>query len=152
MAHARETIRKAVKAAVTSLTTTGAQVSTGMSTVYDGADLPALRVMVARDTEEALEVEVMGNVVNRLLSVIVEGRALQDSTTDGATEDTLDDICLEVETALMTDSTVDGLVDDIRLESTEIEIDGSGETPVGIVQMVWAILYRANSAAPTASV
>ena len=152
MAHARETIRKAVKAAVTSLTTTGAQVSTGMATVYDGADLPALRVMVARDADEAMEVDTLGAVTSRILSVVIEGRVLQDSTTDGATEDTLDDIAVEVETALMTDATVAGYVNYISLESTEIELDGSGETPVGIVRMVWTIIYRANSTAPTVPV
>ncbi|RLC36256.1 hypothetical protein DRH27_05490 [Candidatus Falkowbacteria bacterium] len=152
VAHARETIRKAVKTAVTSLTTTGANVATGVVSVYDPDDLPALSIMVARDAEEALEFETMGGLVVRNLTVIIEGRALQDSDTDGATEDTLDDISVEVETAMMTNATLLGKVYDLQLETTEIELDGSGETPIGIVRMTWAISYRATSTAPTVPV
>ena len=62
-------------------------------------------------------------------------------------DDTVDTICSEVEVALG-GSTVNGLVKDIYLESTEINYQGEGDQPLAIATMTWNVLYETASNAP----
>ena len=63
--------------------------------------------------------------------------------------DTLDDICEEVETVLYTNRTLSGNAIDIRLDGTEIELDGTGEAPVGTATMAWVVVYEVDRDGPT---
>lgn len=147
--HARELIRKAIATAVTGLTTTGADVFTSRLYPYEDDDLPNLSVYVARDPETVEdEDDVMGSYQIRVLPVEIVARVKATTELD----DQLDDICAEVETALVGSATVKALVKSLRLVSTEIDMDNEGEKPVGAARMEWEVIYRVNGAAPTAPV
>jgi hypothetical protein len=73
----------------------------------------------------------------RTLDVVVEGYALANSNLD----DTLDQISLEIEEAMVTDVTRGGKAKDTELASVEIEQVGEGETQAGIVRMTFTVLY-----------
>ena len=143
--HARELIRKAIAAAVTGLTTTGTNVFTNHVYPYSAADLPNLSIYTASSPELVEDEGVMGSYQLRVLPVEIVARAKATADLD----DTLDDICAEVEIALMASSAVSALVKDFRLISTEIEIEGEGEKPVGAARMEWQAIYRVNGDSPT---
>lgn len=145
MAHKREQIRKAIVTAVTGLTTTGANVFSGITYNLADTDLPALKVYAAGEQYNEGQDE-MGAVEGRILSIRIEATA----KATGALDDTLDDICEEVEIAVTGSSALSALVTGGRLESTEIEIEPGAELPVGTATMEWAIFYTVNSTAPSA--
>ena len=67
-------------------------------------------------------------------------------------DDTVDDICKEVETVLGGTRTLGGLSKDLYLTSTEIEYDVSGATPVGYVSMMYTCEYMTDEDAPDVAV
>jgi len=146
--HARELIRKAVASAVTGLATTGTSVFTNRLYPYNDDDLPNLSVYAAQSPETVEDEGTMGSYQLRVLPVEIVARA----KTTAELEDTLDDICAEVETALVGSAAVDALVKSLRLISTEIEMDNDGEKPVGAARMEWEVIYRVDGAAPTTPV
>lgn len=148
MAHARESIRKAITTAVTGLTTTGANVFTNHAYPFADADLPNLSIYVAHEAETSGDDGEMGSYEIRILPFQIAVRAKANSTLD----DTLDDSCAEVETAIQGAAAIKALVKEIQLISTEIELDNEGEKPVGVARMEWAALYRVDRTAPTTPV
>lgn len=149
MAHARASIRAAIANAVTGLTTTGANVFVNPMYLISTAELPALRVFVARDQEVVNGDQAqMGDLTWRQLAVEVQAVA-RTSASDTTIADVLDDICAEVETAIMTNATIAGLVVDVQLASTTIETDDEAEQPTGTATMLWAVTYRTDGTAPT---
>lgn len=147
MAHARESIRKAVVTAVTSLTTTSTRVHSRPLHTHLVADLPNLSVVTANgpETKSSSFENEYSSMEMRALPVTIEGRVC--TLTDY--EDTLDDIAAEVEAAMMTNAALWALANDVELLSTAIEIDGDGEKPVGVITMEWVVTYRVDSTAPT---
>ena len=65
---------------------------------------------------------------------------------------TLDDICAEVETAIIGNATLLNYVKDVQLVSTVFEFDAEAEKPVGVARMEWVCLYRVDRTGPTAPV
>ena len=145
MAHKRESIRKAIVTAVTGLTTTGSNVFSGITYDLASGDLPALKVYAKNEQYDEDNSELV-DIEGRLLMVTVE--AVEKASTD--LDDTLDDICEEVEIAIAGSTGVADLVIGGRLDSTEIEFESGAELPVGTATMKWAIFYRVDSTAPSA--
>ncbi len=151
MAHARQTLRKAIVAAVTGLATTAARVSSRQLHTRQAADLPALIVDVAAGAGESVSgafADEFGTAHVRRLSVTIT--AMVSALANY--EDTLDTICLEVETALWAAAGVAALVVGFGLESTVIEVSGEGDRPVAVATMVWSFSYAVNETAPEASI
>ena len=147
MAHARETIRKATVTAITGLTTTSTRVHSRPLHTHLVSDMPNLSVIVAAAAESKSSKfgNEYGSMEIRSLPVTIEGRVCAASEY----EDTLDDIAVEVEAAMMTNAALWAIVTDAELISTAIDIDGDGEKPVGVVTMEWNLTYRVDSTAPT---
>jgi hypothetical protein len=80
----------------------------------------------------------------RELTLTIEGYAKGTANTD----DTLDTISKEVETALAADTTINGLAKDIYLTGTDIQLSGEGDQPIGIVTMTFDVQYRTANNAP----
>lgn len=82
--------------------------------------------------------------LNRDLTVEVEGYAMGSDDVD----DTLDLIAEECENALGADSefTVGGFAKSIALENTEMEIEGDGDQPIGVVRLSFTVRYRTTMA------
>lgn len=148
MAHARQQIREAITAQLTGLATTGSNVFASRVHPMDDAHLPALAIYTLSEAVDAdLDVGATpaGAVPQfRTLTVLVRGRAKAAVDLD----DTLDDICAEVEDALYTDETLGGLVlKGLDLVSTEIEM-AALDKPVGEARMTWQVVYRVDAKAP----
>jgi len=151
MPHARETLRKAIVTAVTGLTTTGARVTSRQLHAVRVDALPALAVNVATGEGETVSGVIADEFsTTHVRRLPVEVVAFVASL--GAYEDTLDTICLEVETALWASAGVAALILDMRLVSTTIEVSGEAERPVATAKMAWEFSFAVNESAPTASI
>ena len=150
MSHVRKQIRDALKARLTGLTTTGANVETTRihSFVEEDAALPGL--VIFPDVEEILEpsedLEIGSQ--HRILNIIVQGyeQAVSDM------EDTLDLIAEEVETAVFTDQFFGGLVHSTDLVGTEIDIMPGASAPLGVVTLSFRLSYMTREGAPGTSI
>lgn len=144
MAHARTAIRTALISSVTGLATTGTRVWVMRDHPWADADLPALNVRF--EGEDVREDEgAMGNIDSRDLNVSIVGAQQGTSATTMAA---LDLITQEVEIAVAADSTLAGLVVDVRYLGCEFSIDDSGDVPTGTVAMVYRVNYRVSSVNP----
>lgn len=143
--HLRRQIREAIATAVTGLTTTSTRVF--QSRVYPlerGTDLPGLLVFSLAETSERRTMPAPGLMERTLrVQVVAVARALADL------DDTLDGICKEVEVALaMPCAALAGLAKTITLTSTDIELQGTSDRPVGQAAMTYEVVYMAAENAP----
>ncbi len=151
MAHSRRAIRKAVVTAVTGLTTTGTNVVSWRLHAIDASERPQLAVMVAALPETVSDTveNQYGYTEIRDLPVTLEARVEQASASTHADAlDTLDDICQEVEIAMVGNAALSALVVDVMLESTEISMAGDGERPAALATMEWLVRYSVDRSSP----
>ena len=136
--HIRQSIREAVVTAVTGLTTTGSRVYDSRILPQAASDLPCLRVYATTETSEE------ATLVNlaRTCNIVVQGIARATSEV----EDTLDTIAEEVETAIA-GATITGCKE-IHIVSSELEFEGDGDNPHGMVTLTFAALYHTARATP----
>lgn len=71
---------------------------------------------------------------------MIDCAALANANLDS----TLDTICGNVEAAMALNKNLNGLALEVLLERTEIDIDGSGDKPVGIAQMTYRAITFQN--------
>lgn len=119
-----------------------------LSRVYplqDG-DLPGLRIFAREEATEPDTDGEMGDTEFRHL--IMEVLATVKATA--LYDDTLDDICLEVEEALHGDATLNGHIRNLVLASSEFEFTDEEEVPLGTVTMLWVADYYVDRTSPTA--
>lgn len=144
MPHARETLRNAAVALLTGLGTTGARVYTDRPQARPllASELPALMVTTGSETVEQSTIHGPALLQRELeLQVIGVVRALT------GLDDTLDDIALEVETALG-GGTLSTLADVALAAIDEPVIDGSGDMPVARQVMRYRVTYATAANAP----
>jgi len=137
MSHVRQQIREQVATTVTGLSTTGSNVFQSRVYPLQDANLPALLVYSISEDSNA---DVMGStlVAQRDLNIVIEGYV--KATTDF--DDTVDTICAQVEAAMGADRTLNNLAKFSQLVGTEINYNGEGESPVGVVTLTYAVQYR----------
>jgi ABC-type transporter Mla subunit MlaD len=82
-------------------------------------------------------------LVSRSLSVRVEGYARATSNLD----DTLDTISAEVETAVANSTSIDALLTDLELSSTEVSFT-EGDREIGVITMDFGVIYTVASNDP----
>lgn len=147
MAHARKTIRDRIVTTLTGLTTTGSNVY--RSRVYPLAEnkLPGLAIYTLA---EELEYAAIGTsrLQQRVLQVAVEIYAKGTSNYD----DTLDQICLEIEDALYGDITLNDNAKDVRINRFEADFSGEGDQPVAFARMSVDVIYHTNESDPEVTV
>ena len=136
--HLRRQIREGIATALTSLATTGARVFQSRVYPLQSAELPGLLISTRSETAEPLTIHpprMLGRVV------LVEVVAIAKLTAD--LDDTLDQICKEVEIAL-TDPvpTLASIAKTIYLTSTEFDLERGGEKPTGSATMIFAVDYK----------
>lgn len=142
--HLRRQIREGIATAVTGLTTTGSRVFQSRVYPLEVADLPGLLV---RSSSEVVEVMTIHAPRLQQRSVNVEVVAVARATSD--LDDTLDEICKQVEIALaMPVTALAGKAKNVSLASTEIELTGGAERPVGTATMTYVVEYFAFENAP----
>ena len=138
MSHVRQQIREAFGTACSGLSTTGTNVfQTRVYPLETGA-LPGLCIYTTSELISDVVGEIGGaaRLVSRALSVRVEGYARATSNLD----DTLDTISAEVETAVANSSTIDGLITDMELSSTDVSFT-EGDREIGVITLDFAVVY-----------
>ena len=150
MSHARQQIRDAVVTAVTFLTTTATRVYRARVYPMTAADLPGLCVYTQSESSSPSTIGGLKTVSAYLRTVTINIEAYAKASSNLDNE--LDNIAVEVETAVATNATLNGLVEDVTLSSTEIDIMGSDtERPVGVLRLSYDIIYRTTLADPSAA-
>jgi hypothetical protein len=139
MAHLRKQIRDKVTTRLTGLTTTGARVFQTRFYPMQAAALPGLLIYTLREVSEP-ETMTRPRKYNREVDFMVEGMAKGTSGLDN----TLDQIAVEVEEAMLSAPTFDGLARDTVLSGTEIDYNADGEQPVGSIRMTFTVRYRTS--------
>jgi len=145
--HVRQQIREKVGTLLTGLTTTGSNIYESRVYPLEAGNLPALVVYTKNEESEPIVIGT-NRLSSRNLSLIVEIYAKTTTNFD----DTIDTISKEVEVAIATDTTLDGLTKDIYLESTEIEYNGEGEQPVGYATLTFLTNYYVQEQNPDVAV
>ena len=136
MAHVRKQIRDNVITTVTGLTTTSTRVYRSRVYPITSGKLPGLCVYTRSETVESGTMT-RPRTKMRNLDVVIEGYALANSNLD----DSLDQISLEVEEAMVADVTRGGKAKDTELIEVEIEQVGEGEIQAGVVRMTFSVQY-----------
>lgn len=150
MSHVREQIRDAVVLAVTYLDSTARRVFRSRVYPMDSESLPGICVYTQNESSSPYTVGGLKSVTTylRIMSVSVEAYAKAGTDLDN----TLDDIAVEIETAIATNAALNALVEDVVLSSTEIDImGGDTELPVGVLKLSYDITYRTTLADPSAA-
>ena len=143
MSHVRQQIRERIATNCTGLTTTGTNVFQSRIYNLESGNLPCLLIYSKSEPSERLTMQPTDSL-NRDLDVVVEGY-VRATTID----DTLDTISAEVEVAIAGDPTCNDLAIDTFLSSTEIDYDGEGDQPIGVVRMTWSVNYETKTTVPT---
>lgn len=141
--HVRRQIVDAVATAVTGLTTTTTNIYTNRVHRLDEAIMPCLVVYSKNETSNR---NTMGGDIFRTLSLVIEAY-VKTATPDV----TLDTISKEVEVAMAADRTFGGLAKDSFIASTEMDLSGEGDAPIGVMAMTYSIEYRTLNSAPTSA-
>ena len=144
MSHVRQQIREAFGTACTSLTTTGANVFQSRIYPMEKAKLPGLCIYSLAETSDDFETGGASRLITRSLTMRVEGYADDNTNLD----DKLDTISAEVETAVAGSSTIDNLIIDLKLVSTEIRFEGETSSGAGAVILEYAVIYMTAFNAP----
>lgn len=138
MAHVRKSIRDRIASVLDSGV---ALVSNRVyaSRVYpiDPSKLPAITVYTGSEASGLNNIALGTSDLMRNLSVTVDCYVRITETFD----DDVDAICVQIEEAIASDFTVNGLAKDAVLTSTDIDFSGDAEQPVGVARMTFVVRY-----------
>lgn len=141
--HVREQIRSRIVTNVTGLASTGSRVFESRIYPLESSELPGLLVYTISEESEPIRIG-PNRLLERVLNVVVQAYCESNSDFDG----TIDEICKEVEVALASDRTVNGLAKDLFIASTEITYSSEGAKPVGYATMVFTVDYYTDAQSP----
>lgn len=136
MAHVRKQIRDRVESILAAgVTLVSSRVYASRVYPLTEANLPAVTVYAG---SEASDLRTMGaKTLSRELSLNVDAYVRVTDTFD----DDIDALAVQIEETIAADYTLNGLVKDAVLVSTEIEFDGEAERPIGVARLTYAIRY-----------
>ena len=138
--HVRQQVREEIASIVTGLTTTGNRVFTSRTYPIQETDLPCLLV---KTENERVEYQTINQPAQqeREITVVIDAIAKANSDLD----DTLDEICKEVETII---DSVAAVSKNIQLAGTNIDTNVVGNQPVGMATMIYRMRVFTLSNAP----
>ena len=137
MAHVRQLIRDNVITAVTSLSTTGANVYRTRIYPLEAGNLPGLCVYTSVE-DSAADTMTGTRGMERSCDIIIEAFVRAVSNYDN----TMDTISAELEAAMATDVTRGGNAKDTVLVRSEFELSDEGDRPLAMVRLTYSVLYR----------
>ena len=141
--HVREQIRSRIVTNCTGLSTTGSRVFESRIYPLESSELPGLLVYTLSESSEPIRIG-PNRLIQRNLNLVVQAYCEQNSDFDG----TIDDICKEVETALASDRTVNGLAKDLFITSTEISFSSEGAKAIGYATLLFEVDYYTDAQSP----
>ena len=143
--HLRKQIRDAVVAAVTGLTTTGANVFQNRVHNMPDSKLPCLLVQTESDT---MEFDTLTEPRRERHELILSVEGVVKNASEVTSENTFDLICKEVEIAMDAAAGIQALVKDYFLASTQFSRSGEGDQPIVSAQMLWSFEYNIREGIP----
>lgn len=143
MPHPRQLARDAVVALLTNATAAGARVSSTRVEPYRDNELPAISVYtlheIIRDGADTASPRELTRDVKLEIAGWVRRRA--DYPVDVA----MDDLALQIETAMDTDRYLGGAAGESVLEGTEMDPDPQGGDPlVAVITLTYSVTYRTS--------
>jgi hypothetical protein len=147
MSHVRKDIRDNIKATLTGLNTTGKNVFQSRVYPMHASKLPGI-LLYNRSEETSYETVSTPRMQSRRCEYQVEIYVKGTSDYD----DTIDQICLEVEEALYVDLTRGGDATDTRITSFDADFDGSGDQPVAVATLTVEVTYQVRENNPDISI
>jgi hypothetical protein len=139
--HARTQIINAIVTECTGLATTGGRVFKQRKYPYEDADLPGLTVN--QGEEENLQGDSEGSTLGKVETRLFDINIVAHARDNNQVEDTLNQICTEVDAGIMDDPTLGDLVNYISLLGTdEPEFSEEQQKPVGRITTRWRCSYR----------
>ena len=138
MSHVRQQIREAFGTACAGLSTTGSNVFQTRVYPIESGSLPGLCIYTTSETvsDQVQDLGGASRLVTRSLSVRVEGYARATANLD----DTLDTISAEVETAVADSTSIDALLTDLELSSTDLSFT-EGDREIGVITLDFGVIY-----------
>lgn len=145
MTHVREQIRNQAVTALTGLPNTGNNVFESQVYPLGEDQLPGLCVYTVSQESELSSLG-MGSApsMEHRLQLAIAAYVKDTSNYDSQ----IDSIMASVETALVSDSTLDGLTKFIYPTNLEINMTGEGDRPVIVATQTFEIIYRATLGVP----
>ncbi len=146
MTHRAETILTTVQAAVTNLTTTGANVFRGRIYPLQESELPCLLVFLGADNfSQMLSQSLIDSWLTIHIDAVVKTASTQLDTT-------LNKIREEVTIALQASYTqgIAYVMDTREGDTAEPELHGDADQRIGTMRMSWQFLYRRSRTNPGA--
>lgn len=140
MPHERQAIRDAVIDLIVAANTGAAdRVTRSRVAPVRGDQLPAVSVWTSSESVDPDTYSTAPRELRRTLMLAVECW-VEVADVDGL-DDALDDLALEVETALDQDDSLDGTATSCVLASSEIGVRGDGNKPQGCVRLEYEVVY-----------
>lgn len=147
MAHVRTQIRNAVIAALVGLPTTGNRIYPGRTLPLDPERIGGAGLLVFSGDEPEIERITMGNPAIEQHTLLLHVRGVVKASSN--LEDVLDQIALEVQTAMANSSAMQGSIakscDLVALQAGE---DETLEKPAGMITLTYRCQYHIQANAP----
>lgn len=140
MSHVRQQLREQVAAALAGLSLTGARVFQSRFYPLERTDLPGILVFV---DDESIDYMSISSNAHLKRDVLVRIQAVAKANSD--LDDTLDTISANIETAIHGASLI---IKAKGFVGTQIDIDSSGEQPVGKATLTYRMQMITTSADP----
>lgn len=143
--HERQAIREAVVAQLIGVapafrTSAQGRVTKSRMAPMRGTDLPAINIYTDGDETAAGSKDTAPRELTRTTVVTIEAWARYAENVD----DVLDELALEIETAMDVDLNLAGTAFDSVLERTEIGIKLEGDRPMGCVHLEYAVTFHTD--------
>jgi len=143
MAHIRKLIRDNIVTTLTGLTTTGTKVYRSRLYALAESKLPCLAIYTNTEATEYLTMR-EPRTQQRALDVSVEAYVKATANYDN----TIDDICSEVEQALYTDTTRGGYAKDTQVTGVNVEMSIDGDQPIALATINVNVIYNTEEGNP----
>lgn len=139
MAHPRTLIRHAVVAQLTGATAAGARVFKARVVPFKQSELPAVAVYTP-DEEVETSRSSAPRELERSLQLVIEG--VTESGAPSDVDDSADELALEIEAAIDSDTTLNGTATDVLLSRTESDSFAESGKNHGLVRLTFTVYYE----------
>lgn len=143
MTHARTQIRNTITALLMNNTSAENRVYEARVYALDDTKLPALLVYTKQETVGERSIS-RPRTQQRQLLLTIEAYVKARGNVDEAT----DTLALEVEQHIAAYPTLEGMVKDISLVSTETQFSDEGEKPIAVALLTFSIAYAVKEHEP----
>ncbi len=151
MAHVRKLIRDRVATTLTGLSTTGSNAFKTRVYPIAKASLPGLSIYTKDESIEHVSMSVSSSSPRlqlRDLTLTVE------IFVRGVTgyDDTIDQICEEIEEALEADSTLGGYAQSVSVNGFSADFIGEADQPLGFASLTISVQYQTREGSPDSAI